>query len=409
MHGGTAELTALVIAAGPWLVLAMTLAETAFFVGLLLPAEATVLLAAFLAEEGVFSLEQIVAATLGGAFLGDQIGYLLGRTSSRRVVASRGRLGRLWRRYEPAVGRLFAERAVAAVAIGRFISFVRTLMPWFAGASRLPYPRFLVFDILGVTGWGLASIALGYAAGESWDLVAGWLGTASAAILLVGAGVIFLAVRRARRRRGTDTGELVRIGLTGNIASGKSSVAEVWERLGAAIIDADVLARRAVEPGTGTLRRVVERFGEQALAPDGSLDRAAMRSRVFGDDEARRALEAIVHPEVARLRHEEEDRLKEQGTRIVVHDIPLLFEAELEDQVDIIVLVDAPEEERIARLQRDRGLDEVEARAMVDAQMPASRKRPKAHFVIENDGSRATLVDRAEELWRTLESTVPSA
>lgn len=409
MHGGPSELTALLLALGPWLVLVMTLTETALFIGLLLPAEATVLLAAFLAEEGVFSLEQIVAATLGGAFLGDQIGYLLGRTSSHRVVAARGRLGRLWRRYEPVVGRLFAERAAAAVAIGRFISFVRTLMPWFAGASRMPYPRFLVFDIIGVTGWGLASIALGYAAGESWDLVAGWLGTASAAILVIGAGMAILAVRRARRRRGTDGPELMRIGLTGNIASGKSSVAEVWKRLGAAIIDADVLARRAVEPGTDALRRVVDRFGPDVLAADGTLDRGTLRRRVFDDDEARRALEAIIHPEVARLRDEEEARLRAEGARIVVLDIPLLFEAGLEDRVDVIVLVDAPEAERVARLQRDRGLDEAQARAMVDAQMPASRKRPEADYIIENDGSRATLVDRAEEIWRTLESRVPSA
>lgn len=410
MHGGGMELTELVVVVGPWFVLAMTLTETAFFIGLLLPAEATVLLAAFLAEQGVLELEHVVAAVLGGAFLGDQIGYVLGRTSQRRVAASSGRLGRIWRRYEPLVGRLFLRRAAAAVAIGRFISFVRTLMPWFAGMSRLPYGRFVMFDLLGVAGWGLASIAVGYLAGESWELVAGWLGTASAAVLAALAVAAFLVVRRARRAHRAAPGEaLVRVGLTGNIASGKSSVAATWERLGAVVVDADALARRALEPGSEALARVVERFGPDVLDADGSLDRATVRRRVFADEGARAALEAIVHPEVARLREEEEDRLRAEGVDMVVHSIPLLFEAGLQDQADVIVLVDAPEEVRVQRLQRDRGLSEAEARAMVRAQMPAAEKRPLADHIIENDGTREALAIRAEEVWRELNATVASA
>jgi len=148
---------------------------------------------------------------------------------------------------------------------------------------------------------------------------------------------------------------MLRVALTGNIASGKSSVARVWARLGAPIIDADVLARRAVEPGSPALERIAQAFGPGVLEPGGGLDREAMRAIVFRDEAARRRLEAIVHPEVARLRREEEQRLEREGARIVVNDIPLLFEVGLEDEFDVVVLVDAPEAMRLERLVRDRG------------------------------------------------------
>src|SRR5690625_1674454 len=154
---------------------------------------------------------------------------------------------------------------------------------------------------------------------------------------------------------------MFRIGLTGNIASGKSSVARRWARLGAPVIDADELARRAVEPGSPGLDRVVEVFGPGVLDETGALDRAALRDIVFRDAGARSRLEAIVHPEVGRLRDEEEARLEREGAALVVHDIPLLFEVGLDDQFDVVVLVDAPEPVRLARLVRDRGLDPEEA------------------------------------------------
>lgn len=196
---------------------------------------------------------------------------------------------------------------------------------------------------------------------------------------------------------------MFRVGLTGNIASGKSTVARVWQRLGAPVIDADVLARRAVEPGSPGLRRIAEAFGPGVLGEDGGLDRAAMRGIVFRDPAARARLEAIVHPEVGRLREEEEARLEAAGKRIVVHDIPLLFEAGLERQFDAVVLVDASEAVRLERLIRDRGLAEDEARRMIDAQMPASEKRGRADYVIENDGTLEALERTAEEVWRELE------
>ncbi|MFO7262277.1 MAG: dephospho-CoA kinase [bacterium] len=199
---------------------------------------------------------------------------------------------------------------------------------------------------------------------------------------------------------------MLRVALTGNIASGKSSVARVWARLGAPIIDADVLARRAVEPGSPALERIAQAFGPGVLEPGGGLDREAMRAIVFRDEAARRRLEAIVHPEVARLRREEEQRLEREGARIVVNDIPLLFEVGLEDEFDVVVLVDAPEAVRLERLVRDRGLDPDEARRMIAAQMPAEQKRRRSDIVIENAGTLEELEARAERVWRELERRV---
>jgi len=196
---------------------------------------------------------------------------------------------------------------------------------------------------------------------------------------------------------------MLRVALTGNIASGKSSVARVWARLGAPVIDADALARRAVEPGSPALDRIARAFGPEVLEPGGGLDREAMREIVFRDEAARRRLEAIVHPEVARLRAEEERRLEREGARIVVNDIPLLFEVGLEDEFDVVVLVDAPEAVRLDRLVRDRGLDPEEARRMIAAQMPAESKRRRADIVIENVGTLEELEASAERVWRELE------
>jgi len=200
-----------------------------------------------------------------------------------------------------------------------------------------------------------------------------------------------------------------RVGLTGNIASGKSTVARVWQRLGAPVIDADVLARRAVAPGSVGLRRIVAAFGPGVLDDAGQLDRAALRDIVFRDPEARAKLEAIVHPEVGRLRREEEARLEAAGERIVVHDIPLLFEAGLDREFDAVVLVDASERVRLERLVRDRGLPEDEARRMIDAQMPSSQKRDRADYVIENEGTLETLERAAEEVWRELRRRADSS
>jgi membrane-associated protein len=170
-------------AVGPVVVYLVTLVETAFFVGLLVPAEATVLVAAFLAAEGVFTVESVLLATSLGALSGDQLGYALGRFGGTRFAARGGRIGRLWARYEPRAESMFRKRAVVAVTLARFVSFVRTLMPWFAGMTRMSWPRFFLFDLFGAFGWAAASVLAGYLAGESWTVLAGWLGRASAVIV----------------------------------------------------------------------------------------------------------------------------------------------------------------------------------------------------------------------------------
>ena len=206
----------------------------------------------------------------------------------------------------------------------------------------------------------------------------------------------------ARSGASSDLVDVFRVGLTGNVASGKSSVARAWADRGAPVIDADVLAREAVAPGTTGLDRVRETFGQEVM--DGqSLDRAALRRIVFGDDDARSRLEAIVHPEVARLREAREQALGGEGAAIVVHDIPLLFEVGLQDEFDMIVLVDAPREVRAERLVRDRGLDREEARRLIGSQMPSSSKRGRADLVIDNTGTLTELEAEAAAVWREIQ------
>jgi dephospho-CoA kinase len=192
---------------------------------------------------------------------------------------------------------------------------------------------------------------------------------------------------------------LLRVGLTGNIASGKSSVVGIWRDLGAFVVDADELARRVVEPGTAGLAAIVDRWGEDVLDATGRLDREAMREIVFADAAAREALEAIVHPAVARLRDREMEDAERAGHRIAVSDIPLLFEVGMQDDFDLVVVVDAPEGVRRERLVRDRGLTEDAARRMMAAQMPATEKRARADLVLENSGTLEDLERAARDAW----------
>ena len=195
---------------------------------------------------------------------------------------------------------------------------------------------------------------------------------------------------------------MLTVGLTGNIAAGKSAVAAQLAARGATVIDADVLAREAVAPGSPGLTAIVAHWGKDVLAPDGTLDRAALRRIVFADPAARALLDAIVHPEVDRLRRAAIARAHAAHVRIVVCDIPLLFEVGLEDSMDRIVLVDAPVAVRRERLLRDRGLAPAEADAMIAAQMPAEAKRARSHHVIDNAGTREALAAQVDALWDAL-------
>lgn len=195
---------------------------------------------------------------------------------------------------------------------------------------------------------------------------------------------------------------MISVALTGNIASGKSSVVATWRRLGARVIESDVLARDAVRPGTEALRRIVDRWGSDLLLPGGELDRAALRDIVFRDEKERAVLEGIVHPEIDRLRREAVAAAVAAGERVMVSDIPLLFEAGLENSFDLVVLVDALLSTRRRRLVEIRGLDPGEADRMIAAQLPSGPKRAAADFVIDNDGSLDDLRERATEVWSSI-------
>ena len=202
---------------------------------------------------------------------------------------------------------------------------------------------------------------------------------------------------------------MILIGLTGNIASGKSQVAKILADLGATIIDADVLAREAVRPETQALRDIVKRWGKEILKTDGSLDRTALRQIVFADQSELDALNRIVHPGVTRLRDREIARARERGDQIAVCVIPLLFERNLVDEFDAIVLVDAPRPLRLERLVATRGLEETDAMNMIAAQMPAELKRARADYVIENNGSLEDLERDVEALWSSLQRSSPKS
>lgn len=192
------------------------------------------------------------------------------------------------------------------------------------------------------------------------------------------------------------------VGLTGNIGSGKSTVAQMLSERGATIIDADVLARRAVELGTAAYDKIVARWGSAVQSPDGHLDRAALRRIVFADHDQLEELNAIVHPEVERLRARLVEQARLRGDLVVVCDIPLLFERHMTDRVDRIILVDATRGVRLERLVVDRGLRETEAMDMIAAQMPAELKRARADFVIDNDGTLTQLERRVNDVWSAL-------
>jgi dephospho-CoA kinase len=195
------------------------------------------------------------------------------------------------------------------------------------------------------------------------------------------------------------------IGLTGNIASGKSTVAQMFANRGATVIDADELARDAVAVGSDGHRKIVERWGDDILKADGGLDRVALRQIVFQEPAELEVLNSIVHPEVSRLRDDLVNEARERGDKTVICDIPLLFERRLVDDFDRIVLVDAPRPLRLERLTRERALGQTEAVNMIAAQMPAELKRARADFVIDNDSDIAALEKRVDEVWRALHAS----
>ncbi|BEP15587.1 hypothetical protein acdb102_38980 [Acidothermaceae bacterium B102] len=189
------------------------------------------------------------------------------------------------------------------------------------------------------------------------------------------------------------------VGLTGGIGAGKSTVARLLAERGAVVVDADQLARDAVEPGSQGLAEVVAAFGPSVLA-DGSLDRAALAAIVFADAAQLQRLNAIVHPRVQALTDEVLRSLPTDA--IAVNDIPLLVEVGAAGRYDLVVVVEADEAVRVARLVADRGMTEADARARIAAQATAADRDAVADAVIDNSGPYEGLVADVDELWRLI-------
>ena len=197
---------------------------------------------------------------------------------------------------------------------------------------------------------------------------------------------------------------MLKIALTGGPGSGKSTVARMFRDLGAQVIDADEVAHEAVSPGRPAWEELRREFGPDYFREDGVLDRAKLSHLVFRDAEARRKLNAIVHPQVAR---EIAGRLKDlaaQGVKLVMVEVPLLFEAGLEKNYDLVIVVDAGEKEQIERLtaRDDRPLQE--AAGIIDAQWPLSAKKVRADFVVDNRNSLEKTRSQVQKLWQRLKN-----
>ena len=190
---------------------------------------------------------------------------------------------------------------------------------------------------------------------------------------------------------------MFRLGLTGGIGSGKSTVSARLAAHGAVVIDYDQLARDAVEVGTPALAAIAERFGPGVIAPDGTLDRPALGAVVFGDDAARSDLEAITHPAIIDLAVAMEATVPDDS--VVVHDHPLLIEMGMAAFCDLVVVVDVPKDVQVERLVELRGMTEEDARARMAAQTSREERRAEADVVLENTGSIADLEARVDELW----------
>jgi dephospho-CoA kinase len=190
---------------------------------------------------------------------------------------------------------------------------------------------------------------------------------------------------------------MLRVGLTGGIGSGKSTVAERFAMLGATVVDADRIAREVVEPGTSALRRIVERFGPEVLRPDGALDRPALGRIVFGDRQALADLEGITHPAIWEVTASRLTSARRDG--VVVHDMPILVEKQLTADYHLVVVVHTPEEERVRRLVVDRDMTEEDARSRIAAQATDAQRYAAADAVLDNTGSVERLRDLAVELW----------
>ncbi len=382
---------------GLWLVGGMAMFETALIIGLVLPTEPTLIVATAFALQGHFSFGAVAGAAVLGAALGDSTGFMIGRWGGRRVLGGRGRVARMARRHQDRALDLFERHAGYSVSLARMMPFVRTLMPLVAGSTSVGYRRFLAFDLLGIAGWAFVGLGFAYAAARGWQIGVGSMGVGWATIAGAGLIAVFMAIK-GLLLKASAVGDTLSVGLTGNIAAGKSTVSALWKDVGVPVASADELARVVVEPGSHGLSAVVEAFGEDILKDDGSLNRGALSSVVFQDEEARHRLEAIVHPRIRVLRDRWMRELIAGQEAICVSEIPLLFEVGLEGDFDATVVVDASERIRFERLCETRGLSADRARAIMEAQMDPAVKRARATHVLVNDGDMGALEEQALEV-----------
>ncbi len=195
------------------------------------------------------------------------------------------------------------------------------------------------------------------------------------------------------------------IGLTGGIATGKTTAAAILSEFGAKIVDADKLAREVVQPGQEAWQDIVEYFGPAILREDKTIDREQLRKIVFEDRQARRRLEAITHPRIRKLAREKIQKLAAEGAEIIIYMAPLFFEAKVHTWIrPVIVVACGPETQRRRLRERDR-LSEAEIDRHLKAQMPLEQKRRLADFVVENDGSVEDLKKKLQQLWKKITAT----
>jgi dephospho-CoA kinase len=196
---------------------------------------------------------------------------------------------------------------------------------------------------------------------------------------------------------------MILVGLTGSVATGKSTVATMFKQCGATVIDADLLARQVVEPGKPAWRAIVKLFGKAILKPDRSLDRQAIGNIVFRNRTKRRQLECIIHPRVAREQQRQVRLIaKRKPHAVILYEVPLLFEAGVDTRVDKIVVVTADRTTQIARLKKRNGLSRVEALRRISSQMPLSKKIQQADHVLNGTAPRSTLRKQVGRLFRSL-------
>jgi len=197
------------------------------------------------------------------------------------------------------------------------------------------------------------------------------------------------------------------VGLTGGIATGKSTVSAMLRTLGATVIDADEATRAVQARGTEGLHRLAQEFGPGIITSDGELDRARLAEIAFNDPDARRRLNGIVHPLVRQWMAERQQEAADRGDQVVVLDIPLLFESRGAGALETVVLVYAPEELQVRRLVEQRGMTKEQARARVAAQMPVEEKRRLATYVIDNTGTVSQLQAQVERVWAEITTPGP--